>query len=124
MDAVIRHMTLRFTLQPTAAQEQALWRHAGAARFAFNQALRLVKDALEAKKIDPTLRVPWSGFDLINAITRWKRSPDAGVDAQGNVGLAWRKEVVQQVFEEAAVDPGRGLQNFTSRRTGGTFLRS
>ena len=73
-----RHTTFRFTLQPTAAQEQVLWRHAGAARFAFNKSLSLVKDALEAKKTAPETRVPWSCFDLINAYNRWKRSPEAG----------------------------------------------
>ena len=70
-----RHTTFRFTLQPTAGQEQVLWRHAGAARFAFNKSLSLVKDALEAKKTAPETRVPWSCFDLINAYNRWKRSP-------------------------------------------------
>lgn len=115
-----RHTTFRFTLQPTAAQEQMLWRHAGASRFAFNQALRLVKNALDARKSDPTARVPWTGFDLINAFNAWKRSADAGVDEHGNVGLAWRGEVLQQVFEEGAVDLGRGLQAYSSRRRAGT----
>lgn len=120
MDALTRHTTMRFTLQPTAAQEQNLWRHAGAARFGFNQALRLVKDGLEARKADSHVRVPWSGFDLINAFNRWKRSSAAGVDERGNPGLPWRGEVTQQVFEEAAVDLGRGLQSFSSRRKAGS----
>lgn len=119
MDALTRHTTMRFTLQPTAVQQQALWRHAGGARFAYNQALRLVKDALEAK-VDESVGVPWSGFDLINAFNRWKRSAAAGVDEQGNVGLAWRGEVLQQIFEEAVVDLGKGLQAFSSRRKAGT----
>ena len=115
-----RHTTFCFTLQPNAAQEQALWRHAGAARFAFNQSLRLVKNSIEAKRTDSLVRVPWSGFDLINSFNRWKRSPDAGVHEDGSVGLAWRSEVTQQVFEEAAVDLGRGLAAFsTSRKAGG-----
>lgn len=45
-----RHTTFRFTLRPDAAQEEALRRHVGAARFAFNQTLRLVLDALAARK--------------------------------------------------------------------------
>lgn len=120
MDALTRHTTMRFTLQPTAAQEQNLWRHAGAARFGFNQALRIVKDGLEARKADANVQVPWSGFDLINAFNRWKRSSAAGVDERGNPGLPWRGEVTQQVFEEAAVDLGRGLQSFSSRRKAGS----
>lgn len=115
-----RHTSFSFTLKPTASQEQALWRNAGAARFAFNQALRIVKDALEAKRSDPALKVPWSGFDLINAINRWKRSEEAGVHEDGSIGLAWRSEVIQEIFEEAAVDLGRALAAFSSRRKAGT----
>src|SRR5690606_31794381 len=76
-------------------------------------ALQLVNEALETRKVDPSARVPWTAFDLINAFNRWKRSPAAGVGPDGAVGLAWRKEVAQQVFEEAAVDLGRALRNHT-----------
>ncbi len=40
-----RHTTFRFCLDPTVEQTVALSRHAGAARFAFNQCLRLHLDA-------------------------------------------------------------------------------
>jgi putative transposase len=62
--------------------------------------------------------VPWTGFDLFNALNAWKTTEDAGrvvvVDigdvTEINVtGLAWRAEVCQQVFEEAAVDCARAL---------------
>jgi putative transposase len=117
-----RHTSFSFTLRPTAAQEQVLWRHAGASRFAYNQSLALVNDAVAAKKAGADVRVPWSGFDLINAFNRWKRSDAAGVHEDGSVGLAWRAEVTQQVFEEAAVDLGRGLAAFSARRTTGNRL--
>ena len=113
-----RHTTFSFTLAPTREQEQALNRHVGAARFAFNQCLRLVLNALEAKKSDSEARVPWSGFDLINAFNAWKRSPEAGVDEDGQSGLAWRNEVCQQVLEEAAVDLGRALDAVSAWRKG------
>ncbi|SCL71817.1 hypothetical protein GA0070603_6082 [Micromonospora chersina] len=102
-------------------------RHAGAARFGYNQCLRLVKDALDGKRGGTVGKVPWSGFDLINAFNRWKRSGDAGrvmvAAGDGTVtvqvtGLAWRGEVCQQVFEEAAVDLGRGLSAYKASRTG------
>jgi putative transposase len=92
----MRHTTFRFTLDPTSAQARMLARHAGASRFAYNQCLRLVTDALEKKISDPTLAVPWSGFDLIKQVN----------------GLAWRGEVSAQVFEEAAVDLGRALSAY------------
>jgi putative transposase len=104
-----------------------LARHAGAARFAFNQSLEIVKDALSARAVDASVVVPWSGFDPINAFHRWKRSAVGGrlmvVDTAGTAhvvatGLVWRGEVSQQVFEEAAVDLGRGLAAFSASRRG------
>jgi len=42
LPAMARHTTFRFCLDPTVEQEQAMARHAGASRFAFNQCLRMV----------------------------------------------------------------------------------
>jgi putative transposase len=123
----VRHTTFRFALDPTPVQESTLVRHAGASRFAYNQALLLVTDALAAKRIDPSVVVPWSGFDLINAFTAWKKTEDAGrvfvVAPDGTTtkqvtGLPWRHQVAAQVFEEAAVDLGRALAAFTQARAG------
>lgn len=117
----MRHTTFRFALAPTADQTTTLARYSGASRFAFNQSLQLVTDALAARKADPSVRVPWSGFDLINAFNRWKASEDAGrvfvvapdgTTAKQVTGLAWRRQVSAQVFEEAAVDLGRGLARY------------
>ena len=113
-----RHTTFRFCLDPNDEQQHLLTRHAGAARFAFNQCLRIVNDALSERLTNPSVDVPWTGFDLINAFNSWKKTPDAGrVFVVGEhdlpcvmaVGLPWRTEVCQQVFEEAAVDCGRAL---------------
>jgi hypothetical protein len=52
-------------------------------------------------------------------LNAWKQTEAAGrvftVGTEGTVdtvvtGLAWRREVCQQVFEEAAVDLGKGLK--------------
>jgi putative transposase len=62
---------------------------------------------------------------LISAFNRWKTSESAGrvfvVDPDGTAtkevtGLSWRKEVSAQVFEEAAVDLGRGLAFVSATR--------
>jgi putative transposase len=45
-DEMSRHTTFKFCLDPTVEQQQVLARHAGAARFAFNQCLRMVITAL------------------------------------------------------------------------------
>lgn len=104
-----------------------LSRHVGAARFAFNQCLHVVKSALTARRTDPETSVPWSGFDLINHFNRWKKSEQAGrvfiVDTTGSAtmsitGLVWRDRVCQQVFEEAAVDCGRALAAWSDSRRG------
>jgi putative transposase len=103
-----------------------LARHAGASRFAYNQCLQLVNDALAVRRSDPQGRVPWSGFDLINAFNAWKRTEDAGrtfvAGSDGVVtvqatGLGWRHEVSAQVFEEAAVDLGRALAAYRKAKT-------
>jgi len=102
-----------------------LARYAGASRFAYNQCLRLVTEALEKKTNDPTIAVPWSGFDLINAFNAWKRSEAAGrsfvVSPDGTItkqvtGLVWRNEISSQVFVEAAVDLGRALAAYEQGR--------
>lgn len=122
-----RHTTFKFCLDPTVEQYDVLARHAGAARFAFNQCLRLVKTALSDRKANPDGEVPWTGFDLINTFNAWKKTEDAGrvfsVDTAGSAepvvtGLAWRTQVCQQVFEEAAVDCGKGLKAWSESRSG------
>ncbi len=121
-----RHTTFKFCLDPTVEQRATLARHAGAARFAFNECLRMVKSGLTERKTDEHAEVPWSGFDLINAFNAWKRTGEAGrvftVDAAGlasmvTTGLGWRHEVCQQVFEEAAVDCGRALAAWSDSRS-------
>jgi len=122
-----RHTTFKFCLDPTVEQHQVLARYAGASRFAFNQCLRIVKTALTLRKCDPSTHVPWTRFDLINTFNAWKKTEDAGrvftVDTEGSIdkvvtGLAWRAEVCQQVFEEAAVDLGKGLKAWSDSRCG------
>ncbi|WP_446224221.1 RNA-guided endonuclease InsQ/TnpB family protein [Nocardia sp. IBHARD005] len=122
-----RHTTFRYCLDPTVEQSVVLDRHAGAARFAFNQSLHFVRTALAQRKTCPEHLVPWTRFDLINTFNAWKKSEAAGrVFAVGIsgvtevqvTGLAWRNQVSQQVFEEAAVDCGRALAAFSDSRTG------
>ena len=122
-----RHTTFKFCLDPTVEQREVLARHAGAARFAFNQCLSMVKIALTQRKTSTDVDVPWSGFDLINAFNKWKKTEEAGrvftVDSRGVAemvvtGLPWRTEVRQQVFEEAAVDCGRALSAWSDSRSG------
>ncbi|WP_217914430.1 RNA-guided endonuclease TnpB family protein [Miltoncostaea marina] len=109
-----RTTSFRFTLEPTVEQRQLIARHLGAARFAWNQSLGLVKDALDARATDGTTDVPWTPFSIINAFNAWKRSPAAG----SSDGLPWRGEVHQGVMEEACVDLGRALGAVSGSRNG------
>jgi putative transposase len=54
---------------------------------------------LTQRRIDPAVKVPWTGFDLINTFNAWKKGEAAGrvfvVDPDGMseivvTGLAWR----------------------------------
>jgi putative transposase len=123
----MRYTTFRFALAVTPAQAAILARHAGASRFAYNQCLQLVADALATKRTDPQIRVPWSGFDLLKAFNAWKKTEEAGrlfVVAPGGTitkqvtGLGWQREVSAQVFEEAAVDLGRALSAYAEAKAG------
>jgi putative transposase len=122
-----RMTSFRFTVVDDPRLDAVFARHAGAARFAYNQCLGAVKGALDAKRTDPAVKVPWSSFDLINHFNEWKRSEAAGrtwaVDSAGiatlvGVGLVWRGEVCAQVFEEAAVDLSRGLDALSKSKAG------
>jgi putative transposase len=95
---VERHTTFRFTVVTGAGLDEVFRRHAGARRFAYNQCLSMVKAALDRRNGGEVAKVPWSGFDLINAFNAWKVSPDAGrmiaIDSRGGAqmvatGLPW-----------------------------------
>jgi transposase len=50
----------KFALDPTPGQQRALASHCGAARYAFNFGLALVKQRLHQREQDPSVRVPWT----------------------------------------------------------------
>jgi putative transposase len=57
-----RQTTFRFCLDPKVEQCEVLARHAGAARFAFNQCLRMVKTALTQRKPIPVSKCRGPGL--------------------------------------------------------------
>lgn len=78
-----RLVTFTFTLKPRSDEREALNRHLGARRYAYNQGLALVKQALDEKtrvreeageEAARAVPVPWSGYDLINTFNQWKLS--------------------------------------------------
>jgi putative transposase len=122
-------VTFKFALDPNRAQEQVLFAHAGAARFAFNHHLARVKanlDQREAEKTyglsgdDLTASLSWSKFSFINEFNAWKNGQLATspTSLDGTRGLAWRGEVNADVFECASVHAAQALANFADSRKG------
>jgi putative transposase len=58
MDTVVQ--AYRFALDPTPRQQEALASHCGAARFAFNWGLALVKERIDARQADKVADIPWT----------------------------------------------------------------
>jgi IS605 OrfB family transposase len=54
----------RFALDPTPRRRRALASHTGAHRRAYNWGLALVKQRLDARQVDATVRVPWTLYEL------------------------------------------------------------
>jgi IS605 OrfB family transposase len=67
------HQAYRFALDPTPRQQGKLASHTGAARFAFNWGLALVKERLDRRAAGEDVRVPWSLFDLRREWNQAKR---------------------------------------------------
>jgi hypothetical protein len=88
---ISRHTTFRFCLDPTVEPHDVLAPHAGAARFGFNECLRMVKTALARRHRDPNVEVPSTGFDLINTFTpAGPSSPDyCATSTPGAAGSSW-----------------------------------
>ena len=65
---------IKVALDPTPRQEQALWSHAGAARFAFNIALLHIRSQLSGcTPVQDKGRADWSMPALRRWWNEWKR---------------------------------------------------
>jgi putative transposase len=89
----------RYELDPNVAQRQALARHVGAARFAYNWGLARSREALERGG-----RVP-SAAELHRAWNRWKREH-----------APWWREVSKCAPQEAFRDLERAFRNWREGR--------
>src|SRR5438105_1742245 len=116
--ALTRDVAFRFALDPDRELEAELWRHAGAARYAWNKGLGWVNHGLTAREwerglgAEPWSEAPWSAFSLINAFNAWKHGKAAAPN-DGSRGLAWKGAVCQDVFECAMVDLAQALANWS-----------
>lgn len=117
----------RFALDPSPAQERALWSHAGGKRFAFNWMLRHVSRALEAQAflrsvgdlcdwddtpdreelVRDVAPVPWTTPALRKA---WNAAKDR--DAP------WWAQNSKETYSSAATALAASLENFFKSRSG------
>jgi len=101
------HQAYRFALDPTPRQQRALASHAGAARFAFNWGLRLVKQRLEQRKTDPSVEVPWT----LAALRReWNQAKDNEAP--------WWRENSKEAYSSGLDGLARGLKSWSDSRNG------
>jgi putative transposase len=105
----------KFALDPNNAQDAALRRHAGAARFAFNWGLARTKAALAQRAAEKTYgvpdadltEVPWTLYSLRRD---WNR-------AKGEVA-PWWAECSKEAFNAGLDALARGLKNWAASRRG------
>lgn len=102
-----KYQAFRFALDPTADQRRALASHCGAARFAFNWGLDLVKERLEARRQDVEQEVPWN----LPALRReWNRIKDEKAP--------WWRENSKEAYNSGLDSLARALGNFSASKKG------
>jgi putative transposase len=95
----------RFALDPTSRQREALASHCGAARFAYNWGLALVKQRLDARQTDPSVQVPWS----LPALRRdWNRAKQEVAP--------WWAENSKEAYSSGLDGLARALKNWSCSR--------
>jgi putative transposase len=105
----------RFGLDPSPGAERALARHAGAARFAFNWGLALVRACLAQRDAERSYGVaeqsltpvPWTLFELRR---RWNQAKDQAAP--------WWAECSKEAYNSGLDALARGLRGFAESRAG------
>jgi putative transposase len=97
----------RFALDPTPRQRGALASHCGAARVAHNWGLELVKTRLDQRRIDPSVMVPWTLYQLQ---WEWNR-------AKYEVA-PWWPENSKEAYKSGLDALAQGLKNFSDSKAG------
>src|SRR5882757_8242140 len=106
----------RFALDATPAQSRALASHAGAARFAHNHMLALVKAVLDQRAAERTYGLaddeltPSLGWSLPALRKTWNRRKDAVAP--------WWRENSKEAYNTGLDALARGLDAWSKSRTG------
>jgi putative transposase len=99
------HQAYRFALDPTPRQQGRLASHAGAARFAFNWGLELVKRRLDERAAGGQVEVPWT----LAALRReWNRAKDQVAP--------WWADNSKEAYSSGLDGLARALKNFADAK--------
>jgi len=101
------YQAYRFALDPTPAQKRKLASHAGAARFAYNFGLLLVRSRLAQKQRGEAVEVPWTLYALRR---EWNR--------QKHEVAPWWRENSKEAANSGLEDLARALKAFFDWRDG------
>lgn len=111
-----RTQAFKFALDPNPAQEAALSSHCGAARFAYNHMLHLVRAILDQRESERsygiseellTPHVGWSAYSLRREFNARKAEV-----------APWWSEVSKEAFASGSANLAKALKNFTSSKAG------
>jgi IS605 OrfB family transposase len=103
--SVTVHQAYRFALDPTPRQQHRLASHTGAARFAHNWGLALVKKRLGSRAAGEAVQVPWSLFELRR---EWNGAKDQVAP--------WWPENSKEAYSSGLDSLARALKNWTDSR--------
>ena len=106
----------KYALDPAPAQERSLWSHAGAARFARNHMLGLVKAALDQRAAERSYGItendltPGPGWSLPALRRAWNQRKD--------VVAPWWAENSKEAYNTGLDSLARSLETWSKSRTG------
>ncbi|GGU70224.1 IS607 family element RNA-guided endonuclease TnpB [Lentzea flava] len=113
---MIVHQAYRFALDPTPAQARALSTHCGAARFAFNWGLALVKAVMDQREAEKSYGI--APADLTPPL-RWSLPALRKVWNQVKDDVApWWAECSKESYSSGLDSLARALNNWTTSRDG------
>ena len=116
MSINVVHQAYRFALDPTPAQERDLASHCGAARFAYNWALAVVKANLDQRQAERSYD---TGEDALTPVLGWSLPALRRLWNQAKPQVApWWRECSKEAFNTGLERVARGLKNWSDSRNG------
>jgi putative transposase len=97
----------RFALDPTPRQRRAFASHCGAARYAYNWGLHLVRQRLDQRRVDSSVQVPWTLPELRREWNRAKQQV-----------APWWAENSKEAYSSGLDGLARALKNWADSKAG------